>query len=227
MTGRTTVTQSLLTVLTALTGYCQFLPDASTTITYEADAGVKEPVLIYRKAPVYSEDGRKAKWQKVVRLSLVVGVDGRPDQVSVLEAVGLGLDEQAVEAVSQWRFSPGLKGSRPVPVRAVVEANFRERGADPTRVEYRTSLGVSAPVASLRFGELVGESCGKTTVSLHIGADGLVSDVRVVSATYDSVAGAVAKIAKGWRFKPARQKGVPVEADADVDFECEPWPSQP
>ncbi len=198
------VAQSLLTVLTALIGYCQFLTDASTTITYQAEAGVKEPVLIYRKAPVYSDDGYKAKWRKVVRLSLVVGVDGRPDQVSVLEAVGLGLDEQAVEAVTQWRFSPGLKGSRPVPVRAVVEANFRERGADPTRVEYRTAPSVSAPVASLRVGLLVGESCGKTTVSLHIGADGLVSDVRVVSATYDSV---VALLPKSQRAADSSRRG--------------------
>jgi TonB family protein len=216
-----------LFLVLALPGLCQFLPDASTTITYASGAGVSDPVLIHTKAPIYSEDGRKANWQKVVKLSLVIGTDGKPDKINALTAVGLGLEEQAVEAVAQWRFNPGLKDGRPVPVSAVVEANFRTRGPRNAVLEYRTSPGASPPIASLGWSPIVGETCGKTIISLHVGPDGLASDVRVVRATSDLVAGAVIESAKHWRFKPARLDGVPVGADAELDFECDPWPEQP
>jgi protein TonB len=37
----------------------------------------------------------------------------------------MGLDQQAMAAVSQWRFKPGMKDGKPVPVYANVEVNFR------------------------------------------------------------------------------------------------------
>lgn len=42
-----------------------------------------------------------------------------------MSPLGLGLDEKAVEAVSQWRFQPATVNGQPLRVRAVVEVNFR------------------------------------------------------------------------------------------------------
>ena len=36
-----------------------------------------------------------------------------------------GLDKQAVAALSQWRFEPGLKDGKHVPVRVNIEMRFR------------------------------------------------------------------------------------------------------
>jgi protein TonB len=37
----------------------------------------------------------------------------------------MGLDEKAIEAVGQWKFKPGMKNCKPVPVRMNVEVSFR------------------------------------------------------------------------------------------------------
>ena len=87
--------------------------------------GVSAPQLLRRVEPEYSEQARKAKWQGVVKLQIEVWPDGRAHNVRVLRALGMGLDERAVEAVSQWTFRPGVKDGAPVRTFATVEVNFR------------------------------------------------------------------------------------------------------
>jgi TonB family protein len=72
-----------------------------------------------------SEQARKAKWQGTVVLSLIVDASGKAVNIVVTKSLGLGLDQKAVEAVEKWRFKPGMKGGKPVPVIAAVEMNFR------------------------------------------------------------------------------------------------------
>ena len=43
----------------------------------------------------------------------------------VIKGVGLGLDEQALEAIDRWRFRPGSKDGNPVTVSATIEVNFK------------------------------------------------------------------------------------------------------
>jgi len=40
-------------------------------------------------------------------------------------ALGFGLDDQAVDAVRRWVFSPATKNGEPVDVRINVEVNFK------------------------------------------------------------------------------------------------------
>jgi TonB family protein len=82
-------------------------------------------VLISKHEPKYSPEALKAKLQGTIRLSLVVGMDGVPQDVKVLRGLGLGLDEKAVEAVQGWRFKPATRGGEPVAVTAQVEVNFQ------------------------------------------------------------------------------------------------------
>jgi protein TonB len=92
---------------------------------YRPGGGVTNPVALYKPEPQYSEEARKAKWQGAVLLSLVVDENGKPIQIKVIRPLGLGLDEKAIEAVSQWKFKPGMKDGKPVPVQAQIEVTFR------------------------------------------------------------------------------------------------------
>jgi len=55
----------------------------------------------------------------------VIGAYGVAHESHVLRGVGLGLDENALEAISQWQFKPATKDGQPVPVAATIEVNFR------------------------------------------------------------------------------------------------------
>jgi periplasmic protein TonB len=92
---------------------------------YKVGNGVSKPELIRKVEPEYSEEARKAKFQGVVVLYIVVDPNGNAINPRVMKSLGLGLDEKAVEAVKQWKFKPGYKDGKPVAVAATVEVNFR------------------------------------------------------------------------------------------------------
>ena len=92
---------------------------------YRIGGGVTAPTLIYKEEPEYSEEARKAKFQGTVVLYVVVDEKGMPRDLRVVRALGLGLDEKAIEAVQKWRFRPGYLNGKPVKVAATIEVNFR------------------------------------------------------------------------------------------------------
>jgi TonB family protein len=92
---------------------------------YRPGGGVTNPVPTYRPEPEYSEAAKQAKWQGSVVLSVVVDETGKPTNIKVIRPLGLGLDEKAIESVSQWKFKPSTKDGTPVPVQAQIEVAFR------------------------------------------------------------------------------------------------------
>lgn len=92
---------------------------------YRIGGGVSPPSILYKVEPEYSEEARKAKFQGTVLLYVVVDEKGNPRDIKILRPLGLGLDQKAVEAVEKWKFSPGKKDGKPVPVQAQIEVNFR------------------------------------------------------------------------------------------------------
>ena len=83
------------------------------------------PVIIHKVEPEFSEDARKAKLQGAILIKAMVTESGLVREPTVQRGLGLGLDEKALEAVSQWRFKPGMKNCRPVAMPAFFEVNFR------------------------------------------------------------------------------------------------------
>ena len=92
---------------------------------YRIGGGVSAPKLVFKVEPEYSEEARKAKFQGTVVLYVVVDEKGNPRDLKVVRPLGLGLDQKAMEAVMKWKFNPGLKDGKPVPVAAQIEVNFR------------------------------------------------------------------------------------------------------
>lgn len=91
---------------------------------FHVGGGVSPPRAVYSPEPEFSEEARKAKYQGVCTLGLVVGVDGRATNIRVLSSLGMGLDEKAIEAVKNWKFEPAMKDGHPVPVEIALEVDF-------------------------------------------------------------------------------------------------------
>jgi len=92
---------------------------------YRIGGGVSPPQILSKIEPEYSEEARKAKFQGVVVLQIVVDEKGNPRDIKIVRPLGLGLDQKAIDAVEKWKFSPGKKDGKPVPVFAQIEVNFR------------------------------------------------------------------------------------------------------
>lgn len=91
---------------------------------FRVGGGVSAPKPTYAPDPEYSEEARKAKYQGVVVLYVIVDPTGKARDIRVARSLGLGLDEKAIEAVRSWRFEPARKDGQPVPVAVNIEVNF-------------------------------------------------------------------------------------------------------
>jgi protein TonB len=98
-------------------------PGSSGSMTMSF-SGISAPELLYKVEPEFSEEARRAKHYGTVLLLVEVDTSGRAVNIRVTKALGLGLDEKAVEAVSRWRFRPARKNGKAVVVEASVEVNF-------------------------------------------------------------------------------------------------------
>jgi TonB family protein len=87
--------------------------------------GVTQPEVIYKVDPEFSAEAKKAKFNGIVLVNLIVDAKGMPQNVHVLRGVGMGLDEQAMAAVKKYKFRPATEGGKPVPVAMNVEVNFK------------------------------------------------------------------------------------------------------
>jgi TonB family protein len=92
---------------------------------FRVGGGVSAPRALATPDPEYSEEARKAKYQGVVVLWLIVDQNGKPRDIRIARSLGMGLDQKAVEAVKNWKFEPAMKDGRPVAVQINVEVNFR------------------------------------------------------------------------------------------------------
>jgi TonB family protein len=88
-------------------------------------AGVTTPKVLHKTEPAYSEEARVAKYEGTVVLAVEIASNGSAQNIRVMRGLGLGLDENAVAAVSQWLFQPATKDGAPITVQATIEVNFR------------------------------------------------------------------------------------------------------
>lgn len=94
------------------------------TTTRSQRGSFSGPTLVFKVEPEYTDDARKARLQGLVSLVAEVGADGRIRSARVVRGLGMGLDERAMEAVTQWRFRPARRDGVAVAAPAIIEVHF-------------------------------------------------------------------------------------------------------
>jgi protein TonB len=84
---------------------------------------IQAPKRIFYKDPIYPAIARAAKVQGRVILEATIAKDGSVKDVKILRAVPM-LDQAAVEAVSQWKYTPTTLNREPVEVIMTVTVDF-------------------------------------------------------------------------------------------------------
>jgi len=93
------------------------------------DAGLTPPKAVRQVKPQYTPDALRAKIEGGVTLECVVKADGSVGDVRVVKSLDTshGLDDEAVKAAKRWRFTPGRKNGKAVPVVVPLELTYRVR----------------------------------------------------------------------------------------------------
>jgi TonB family protein len=101
-------------------------PTQSNEPLYKIGGHISAPQIKHRVTAQYTEEARRANYQGVCLIGLIVNAQGDPVNVRVVRPLGMGLDEKALEAIRQYKFKPAIKDGRtPVPVMITIEFVFR------------------------------------------------------------------------------------------------------
>ena len=93
---------------------------------HQAGREVAAPQVVRDVKPNYTAAARKERIEGSVLLEAVVKEDGTVGEVNVTKSLDTqhGLDEEAVKAMKQWTFKPGMKDGKAAPVAVDVEMTF-------------------------------------------------------------------------------------------------------
>jgi TonB family protein len=92
---------------------------------------VKAPERIRYVVPAYPEEAKAAGVSGIVIAEAVVGPDGSVTDAHVIRSIAL-LDQAALDAIKQWKYTPTTLNGVPVPVIMTVTVNFSGgSGANP------------------------------------------------------------------------------------------------
>ena len=103
-----------------------FIAAAQQTTVYKPGKDVSLPVVVKEGKPEYTREAMQKGIQGSVFMAVVVQADGNVGDVRVTESLDAeyGLDNQAVAAMKEWKFKPGMKEGKAVAVEVTIQMTF-------------------------------------------------------------------------------------------------------
>ena len=117
-------TAIFLVILTAAVSASPAGAMAQEQVYRVGDEGVVAPSVEKEVKPSYTPDALTARVEGRVQLECVVLPAGSVSLARVVEPLHPSLDAEALRALSKWRFKPGTKDGKAVPVRVEIEMSF-------------------------------------------------------------------------------------------------------
>jgi periplasmic protein TonB len=100
-------------------------PGSENGVYVPGRGGVTAPIPIVAPEAEFSDEARREKYQGICMVAVIVDASGYPQNVHVVQHLGMGLDEKAMEAIRKYRFKPAMRDGKPVAAAITVEVDFR------------------------------------------------------------------------------------------------------
>jgi len=200
--------------------------------------GVPTTGPIQKTDPEYTEEARVAELEGTVVLLGVIGEDGFAHDLEVMQPLGLGLDENAIEAVKQWHFAPNVNQVPPQKITTQIAVDFRLSTKQSRwhliQVEFDTPAGIARPAfvnalypigaglgpEAMEEGRLV-VAMGRlatATLAFQVDEHGVPVNFQVANNS-EPVWGSEATALVGqWRFTPGMKNGIPIPVPCTVEL---------
>jgi TonB family protein len=104
-------------------------PDSSvgTVLVTRKDPGTSFAQCTYCPPPEFPRTARKLNTRGTVTLQVVVGMDGKARDLTVVRTTSNGLTVAALQAIQKWRFKPAHSADgAPMETRIPIELNFSQ-----------------------------------------------------------------------------------------------------
>jgi TonB family protein len=211
-------------------------PDSRSGLS-KVGGRISPPEILRSVNAEFSDEARRAKYQGVCLIGLIVDAEGNPQNIHVVRALGMGLDEKAIEAIRQYKFKPAMKdGTTPVPTMITIEVDFRlYSGKKPSHIS-------PVPIGAPRFDPVPGNAgslllinyvepryshfgrknriSGECVIGLTVDIHGMPQNVHVVTSLDPSLDQNAIEAVKKWRYTPPMINGnaAPIDGTVKVNF---------
>jgi TonB family protein len=208
-----------LLAMTAASVWPQLVPQPDKDGVYPSGArGSTLARLIHGAEAVYPSDPSLAGIQHVCALHVVIGADGVPGTIQILNEKPSPFDDSAIASVKQSQFQPATYQGKPVPTYLTLWVPFNVGKELAVPIEGSAGRKVVSPPMPLNSveAEYPRQSPGNklppgvVTVRLLVTEKGLPADIRLLTPAGNGFDESALKAVRKYLFKPATLYGVPV-----------------
>jgi len=114
---------AVVAALVMWSGAASALPQDPDDV-YRAGPGVTLPKVTRDVRANYTSDAMHEQVTGRVGVECIVELDGVPSHIRVVKPLHPSLDNEAVKAIEQWRFTPGTKDGKPARILITIEMTF-------------------------------------------------------------------------------------------------------
>jgi TonB family protein len=145
-------------------------PPAAPTDGRDARPVAQKAAIENRPRPVYTEQARQNRTEGNVVVKVLLGANGKVRQASVVRGLPDGLNEKAIEAAYQLKFTPAKNAAgEPIDSWVTVSVNFTIR-TDPVDGAWAGTLEGGGEIQFLLAGDLEGHVVGLAIVGTGPGS---------------------------------------------------------
>jgi TonB family protein len=195
-------------------------PEIDYTRPFHPNDVTRSAVITHKPEPDYSEKARRNRVEGFVVLRLVLGLSGEVTVFSVVKGLPDGLNEKAMAAARQIKFTPAEKDGRKVSQYAVLLYAFH-LPMDATEVDERAII-LERPEPEYTEEARRNNVRGKVVLKVTLTSYGSVYVDSVEARLPDGLTRKAIEAAQGIRFEPARRGRQHVSQRATLEYPFAP-----